>query len=331
MNVLVLGGRGFVGNEIINQLKNIESITPVIGARSANNHSSDDPVTTLKVDSTNFQELLDGLENIDVVINCVTGDGHTISEGARLLCKAAKKSGLPKIIHLSSQSVYGTQTGNLTEETTVQDDLGWYGHAKIIAEQSMIQYAQHGGEVVILRPGCISGKSSPLWALRVTTWLQQRRLGDLGICGDGWSNLIDVTDVAQAAIKSIFVKTPSKEANIYNLSAPDSPRWNQYFIDLSILVNATPVQRINHCLLKIKTYFLGVPIKIIEHIFKKTHLKVNWLPQEIPPSLLKLFSQNIKLNSEKATTKLSMTWTPYLVMIKNQINKDLNTKDFLQK
>lgn len=322
MNVLVLGGNGFVGKKIINQLKKIESITPFIGARSASSVLSNSPVTTLRIDSTNLQELRRGLKDMDVVINCVTGNGRTIMDGAEQLCKAATESGFPKIIHLSSQSVYGTQIGNLTEKTAVQDDLGWYGHAKIMAEQAMQEYAKSGGQVVILRPGCISGKDSPLWTLRMITWVQQGKLGDLGAFGDGWSNLIDVSDVAQAVVKLIISKpSSSNKANIYNLSAPDSPRWNQYFIDLGVSIDATPIQRIRQRSLKIKTYLLGIPVKIIEHIFKKFHIKAGWLPQEIPPSLLNVFNQSIKLNSNKATAELTLEWTPYSVMMNNQTNK----------
>ena len=100
-------------------------------------------------------------------------------------------------------------------------------------------------------------------------------------------------------------------------------------MDLGVSIGATPVKRISNRALKLDAYIFGIPIKIIEHIFKKAHIKTRWLPQGIPPSLLKLFKQEIKLDSTKATKELALEWTPYKNMIKNQvdissINKKLN-------
>ncbi len=319
MKVLVLGGNGFVGKAIIHQLMQMDHITPIIGTRTLNNNTAAG-VTTLKIDSTDLLALKNGLKDIDVVINCVTGDGTTIAQGTQLLCQAAALTGKPKIIHLSSQSVYGTQIGIISESTPQHDDLGWYGHAKIAAEQAVEDYAKNGGQAIILRPGCISGKNSPLWTERIITWLKQGRLGDLGTSGDGWSNIVDVADVAQAVTKALNIPLSAGKVRIFNLSAPDSPRWNQYFIDLGVSIGATPVKRISNRTLKLDAYIFGTPIKIIEHIFKKIHIKTRWLPSGIPPSLLKLFKQEIKLDSTKATTELALEWTPYETMIKNQVD-----------
>ncbi len=315
--VLVLGGNGFVGREIVHQLRQMNHVTPLIGSRTLNDKTFQD-VAALKIDSTNLLELKDGLKEIDVVINCVTGDATTITQGTQMLCQAATLSGMPKIIHLSSQSVYGTQTGVISENTPLRDDLGWYGHAKITAEYAVKDYGKNGGKAIILRPGCISGKDSPLWTERIITWLKQGKLGDLGASGDGWSNIVDVADVAQAATKALNISLLEGEVKIFNLSAPDSPRWNQYFVDLGVSIGATPIKRISDSAIKFDAYILGIPIKIIEHIFKKVHIKATWLPQGIPPSLLKLFKQEIKLDSTKATIELALEWTPYHFMLQNQ-------------
>jgi len=319
MKVLVLGGNGFVGKVIIRQLMQLDHVTPIIGTRTLNNATAG-VVTTVKIDSTDLAALKDGLKDIDVVINCVTGDGTTIAQGTQLLCQAAALTGMPKIIHLSSQSVYGTQIGVISENTPPHDDLGWYGHAKIAAEQAVEDYAKNGGQAIILRPGCVSGKNSPLWTERIITWLKQGRLGDLGTSGDGWSNIVDVADVAQAVTKALNIPLSAGKVRIFNLSAPDSPRWNQYFMDLGVSIGATPVKRISNRALKLDAYIFGIPIKIIEHIFKKIHIKTRWLPPGIPPSLLKLFKQEIRLDSTKATTELALEWTPYETMIKNQVD-----------
>lgn len=318
MNVLVLGGLGFVGKEVVKQLSLQPELTVTIGSRRLPQNITEKN-TILKVDSTNIDELKANLPNFDCIINCVTGDGYTIAHGAKILCEAALQTGLPKIIHLSSQSVYGTQTGLLNETTSMQDDIGWYGHAKIEAEHHMQKYVQKGGNVTILRPGCVTSANSPLWNTRFIEWLKNGTLGDLGNQGDGWSNLVDVKDVAQAVIKVCLKK--STGLLILNLSAPDSPRWNQYLIDLAVENNLTPVKRIKKRNLLIRVYVLGISLKIIERILKKMRIKSNLFSAGLPPSLLKLFKQDIKLDSNEAIEKLELEWTPYLDLIRKSKNR----------
>jgi nucleoside-diphosphate-sugar epimerase len=249
---------------------------------------------------------------MDAVINSVAGEAAAISNGAASLVRAALLAGSPRIIHLSSMSVYGRAEGLVDESFALKDDIGWYGRAKIQAEKHMEGYAAKGGAVVVLRPGCVIGAGSKLWVDRIRNLLQSGRLGNLGAGGDGPANLVDVSDVAQATLKSLRVPIKANKPEVFNLACPDSPRWNDYFSDFAIAIGATPLKTFGRRHMQFDAYAYGVPIKILERTLTKLGWQRNSLPEAIPPSLLGLWRQQIVLDSRRAGEDLDMQWVPYV-------------------
>ena len=305
MKVLVLGGNGYIGQYIVGKLKSSNGLNVTIASRAV----SDDSDNVIKLDATNLEQLQARMIGFDIIVNCVTGTGDTIVDSALALVKAASKLNQPYIVHLSTQSVYGSQEGCLDESTNLKDDLGWYGQAKIQAENSMQDYVKKGGSASVLRIGCVLGLNSPLWHTRFEYWLSSGLLGDLGVYGDGWSNLVDVEDIA-STVYLLCLKKPAG-FKIYNLSAPDSPRWNQYIIDLGVTLGYVPVKKKSYLLLKLKVYLFGIPQKILQHILKKANIKSRFGANAFPPSLLRVFKQELKLNSALVSKELGLKFTSY--------------------
>lgn len=299
MKVLVLGGNGFIGRAIVDQLSRSDWAEPVVASRSAG------------VDSRDEAALTRALGGMDAVINCVAGEGASIAEGAACLTRAALAAGRVRLVHLSTMSVYGRSEGLVSESHAQVDDLGWYGHAKIAAEAHMQRYREAGGDVVMLRPGCVVGAGSVAWVGRMAQWLAAGRIGDLGPWGDGPANLVDVVDVAQAAVAALRYAVPQGTAPAFNLAAPDSPRWNDYFCDLALAIGATPLKRLGARQLKFEALVKGVPLKVAERVMSRLKLDTSGLPPGIPPSLLGLWRQQIELDSSAATRDLGVRWTPY--------------------
>ena len=75
-------------------------------------------------------------------------------------------------------------------------------------------------------------------------------------------------------------------------------------------LRAVPVQRIPSWQLRLETKLLAPPLKIAEILGRKLKLDVNRLPQPIPPSLLRLMSQEIRLDTQAAETELGVRWKP---------------------
>ncbi|WP_029148996.1 NAD(P)-dependent oxidoreductase [Methylophilus sp. 5] len=312
MKVLILGATGHVGSRLHTHLQhaNIASIAASRGRMRSNvaNH--------VILDSMNLAELTKQLQNVDAVVNCVAGSKDSIGAGAQILTQAALAAGKPTIVHLSTMSVYGASEGVITETSPFDPDYNWYAAAKCEAESHMQAYAQAGGKVVVLRPGCIHGPGSMQWVERIANLLKAFRLGDLGSAGDGWSNLVHVDDVVKAIHLGLEMPLAAGDIQHFNLAAPDSPRWNQYFIDLAQAIDATPVKRIHPLQLKLDSKAFSPAVKISQKLLSKAKQGglANRLPEPLPPSLVRLFKQHIFLDAQKASANLSfMTYEQSLL------------------
>lgn len=307
MRVLIFGGSGFVGRELVRQLQSTGWAVPVVVTRSPKDLGN---VESIVLATQHGKSLEAVLRSADAVVNCVAGDGAAIEKGAASLVDAALRAGKPRIVHMSSMSVYGRAEGVINETHALRDDIGWYGHAKIVAEEHMHRYAAQGGRVIIFRPGCVVGPGSSLWVRRIGALLQSGRIGNLGAGADGPANLVDVADVAQAAVRALRIPL-SEEVLVFNLASPDSPRWNDYFSDFALGMGAIPLNTWGMRRMKFDAYVVGVPIKVTEKVLAKLGINAEFLPESIPPSLLSLWRQQIQLNSAAATARLEMSWTSY--------------------
>lgn len=307
MRVLVLGGSGYVGSRLCAMLRDSGWATP-ISASSRSRATSGD---SLRVDTTDAAALTTALRDVDAVVNCVAGSAAAIAGGAEALVQACLAAQCNRIVHLSSMAVYGTLEGAVREEAPSDPSLGWYARAKCEAEVHMAAFARSGGTVVTLRPGCVWGPASELWVGRIARFLRAGRLGDLGAAGDGWSNLVHVDDVCSSVLAALRLPQPQGEIRTYNLAAPDSPRWNEYFIDLALAIGATPVRRIAPLQLRLDALLAGPPLKLAQLALARIGLPSNVLPDALPPGLLGLWERHLWLDSTSAERDLDLHWTPY--------------------
>lgn len=305
MKILVLGGTGFIGRAVVEHLERIQSFDIRLGTRKRN------PVTDrfLSVDATDEESLTRAFSDMDVVVNCVTGSGKTIRDNATAVVSAADSANRRiDIVHMSSMSVYGYKHGVFDENTQLSNGGNWYSKAKIFAEDVFGNYAEDKASCTIFRIGCAIGPSSTLWVDRIGRLIQRRRLGDLGHLADGWSNLVNVDDIAKAV--KLTVANPETGTRIYNLSAPDSPRWNTYFKDFAKGIGCVPPKYKTPLSMAVETKLLAPPLKAMQRVSNVCSIKALDLPC-IPPSLLRLWSQQIKLDSTRVARTLGLEWTPY--------------------
>ena len=296
MKILVLGARGFVGRHVMEAVATARW-EPVAGVRR---QARRDPAA-ITLDACDTAALSAALVGIDAVVNCVAGNPETIVRNALALAAAAARTPV-HVIHLSSMAVYGAATGLVGEQAELRDDIGGYASAKIAAERAFDGLAG----VTILRPGCIYGAGSVQWTRRIARLLIQRRIGDLGVAGDGCANLVHIRD-AVAAIVAVVRAGPAAP-RIVNLAMPDTPDWNDYFIRFGRAIGAVPVRRVPTWQLTLDVKLLAPPLKIAELIAARLSCPRLAAPP-IPPSLARLWRQDIRLDSALATMRLGLVWT----------------------
>lgn len=200
-------------------------------------------------------------------------------------------------------TVYGSARGIVTEESPLLPDLGPYSQAQCDAER----LAAANPNTIRLRPGCEYGPDCPQWTERVARWLLRRRLGDLGAGGDGFCNLLFIEDLVAAILAAL--RRPELGGRAFNLALPAPPTWNEYFIGFAKALGAVPVRRVTRRRLTLETKLLAPPLKVAEMLIGRMGVAPAGLPPAIPPSLLRLCRQEIRLDVRQAEVALGMQWT----------------------
>jgi nucleoside-diphosphate-sugar epimerase len=300
--ILVLGASGFVGRHLNAALAGSDWALPLAAGRRVGSLPGE-PAQRLAFDATDQSAMLNALQGVDGVVNCIAGNVDAMAASARVLFTAAASlAAPPRIVHLSSMAVYGPAVGYIDESSALAG-TDPYALAKIATEQSAANYRAQ----VVLRPGIVYGPGGPQWTRRIAGWLFSHRIGDLGAAGDGYCNLLYIDDLVTAIAQAL--RLPDVAGRVFNLAMAQPPTWNDYFIRFARALGAVPVARIGRRRLQLETKLLAPPLKIAEILFAKAGIRASNLPEPIPPSVVRLCSQDIRLDVSAAEKSLQMSWT----------------------
>jgi 2-alkyl-3-oxoalkanoate reductase len=299
-SILVLGANGFIGRAVMAGLASTNWATPIRGVPRPSAHCGNQFEQRL-LDARNLDSLLSGLQDVSGVVNCVSGDADTILRTTRNLFEAAARTRpAPRIVHLSSMTVYGSAVGLIDETGQLLGDLGPYSAANVAAEAVCAAYPH----TIILRLGCEFGPGGEHWTIRIARLLMRRRLGDLGAAGDGYCNLTPIADVVFAVLRAL--EGPGLEGRIYNVAIPVQPTWNEFLVKYATTLHAVPVRRISQRRLRIESKLLAPPLKLAEILARASKVNTGRLPDPIPPSLIRLMQQEIRLDTRRAQLELGL-------------------------
>ena len=219
MNILVVGGAGYVGGGIVDKLKKNHNVTVYDSLIYEESYRKD--VDFVYGDIREQKKLLPLLDKCDAVIwlAALVGDGACAinpeltfeinSDSVKFLAENFNK----RIVFLSTCSVYGAQEGLLDESSTI-NPLSAYATSKVKAEDYL-----KDSNAIIFRLGTLFGISDEFSRIRldlvvnilVTKALTEGKLTVFG--GDQWRPLLHVIDVANAIDHTLNFKT----TGIYNL------------------------------------------------------------------------------------------------------------------
>lgn len=135
----------------------------------------------------------------------------------RNLVAVARQQGVRRFVHVSSIVTYGNSAvGELDEEHPVHADGGSYVLTKLAAEHVVLAaHAQHGLEVVIVRPGDVYGPGSRPWVIAPLELIKKRQFL-LPAGGRGCFRPIYIDDLTRGIV--LAATTDAAAGQIINLS-----------------------------------------------------------------------------------------------------------------
>lgn len=234
MNVLVVGGAGYVGGPLVDMLLQTEHAVRVYDALLYE-ESYRKPVDFVYGDVRDTERLLPHLKWADVVVwlAALVGDGAcalnpevTIDinqESVKWLARVFDG----RIVFMSTCSVYGAQDATL-DETSPTGPLSAYAVTKLAAEKHL-----EGKNAIVFRLGTLFGVGDHYSRIRLdlvvnTLTVRAHREGHVSIFGgDQFRPLLHVSDVAQAVLQNL----ESPGTGVFNLH-----RQNVRIIDLAYQV-----------------------------------------------------------------------------------------------
>ena len=219
MNILVVGGAGYVGGGIVDKLQQKHQVTVYDSLIYENEFRKN--VNFIYGDIRDYFKLNKILKQYDAVVwlAALVGDGacsinptltyEINSESVKNLVANFKG----KIIFFSTCSVYGAQEGVLNEESEV-NPLSEYAKSKLVAEDILTN-----SDAIIFRLGTLFGIGDEFSRIRldlvvnvlVTKALIDNKMSVFG--GEQWRPLLHVKDVANAVDHTI----ESSLKGVYNL------------------------------------------------------------------------------------------------------------------
>ena len=171
-NILVIGGGGYVGTYLVDQLiKNNYLVTVfdlfIYGNFLENNYN----LNIIKGDIRDLQLLKRIVKNFDCVIHlaCISNDpsfdlnpqlGKSINfDPFEDLIKISKDEGVKRFIYASSSSVYGVKLEKDVDETSSLEPLTDYSKYKALCEDVLLKYNDKDFTCCVVRPATVCGHS----------------------------------------------------------------------------------------------------------------------------------------------------------------------------
>ena len=235
--VLVTGGTGFVGGRLIERLVLERGARVRVMVRNYGTAAgiARFPIELVQGDITDVDAVRRASDGCEIVFHCAFGKSGSPDErrlvnlrGTENVMKAALRTGMQRVVHLSTLRVYGdTDDGDLDETAPYRYSGNLYSDTKLDAEkmvQSLIR--EHGLPATILQPTHIYGPRAPRFSVRV---LEQLKTDGLVLVngGTGLCNVVYIDDVVDAILLGATV--PAAVGETFLISDGALTTWMEYY------------------------------------------------------------------------------------------------------
>jgi nucleoside-diphosphate-sugar epimerase len=141
-------------------------------------------------------------------------------EGTRNVLEAAWKTGVERVVHISSTAVYGIPDHHPLLEDDKLDGVGPYGQAKIDAEEECLKFRAKGMCVPIIRPKSFIGPERLGVFALFYEWAKDGRGFPMIGSGNNRYQLLDVEDLC-AAIYLCLTLDRNQVNDVFNIGAKE--------------------------------------------------------------------------------------------------------------
>lgn len=256
MNILVTGGAGFIGSNLVDALLDMPQVSKVVVLDNLATGSKDNLIHAAKSDKFSFIEgdirdkgmLNDVCKDIDLIAHQAAlgsvprsiEDPSTSNDvnvtGTLNVFNAARTNNIKRVIYAASSSTYGDHQGTPKKEDKIGNPLSPYAVTKLVNElYARVYNSVYGLETIGLRYFNVYGpRQNPRgpYAAVIPLFVQSiLRNEQPTINGDGTTSrdFTYVSNVVQANIKALFTKNPEAVNQVYNVACGQSTTINELF------------------------------------------------------------------------------------------------------
>jgi nucleoside-diphosphate-sugar epimerase len=207
--VLITGAGGFIGGYLADHLTGLGfAVRGLVRSADAARALEARGVRPVIGDLRHPTSLSAAVDGCSVVYHCAGWMGEPFTWeaafeanllGTRNLAEACRGTGVDRLVHVSSITVYGPTTAETIDEDTPLWPLGPYRGSKIASEREVEVAAGHGLSTVILRPGQVFGPGDRRLAAFALRGLR-RGLPLVVDGGDGRCHPVYVGNLADALV-----------------------------------------------------------------------------------------------------------------------------------
>lgn len=202
---LITGGSGFLGINLCRYLLGKGQAVRTLDLAHFD-YPERNLVEPLVGDIRNLPDLTHAMAGVDIVVHAAAALPlsrredifSTDAEGTRKVLETAFRSGVSRVIFISSTSVYGIPDHHPLLETDRLEGVGPYGEAKIEAEKHCLAFRRAGHSVPVLRPKSFVGPERLGVFELLYEWAYEGRNFPVLGSGDNLYQLLDVEDLCQA-------------------------------------------------------------------------------------------------------------------------------------
>ncbi|PSP82784.1 oxidoreductase [Halobacteriales archaeon QS_6_64_34] len=244
-DVLVTGGCGYIGSDLIPRLADDDEVGEVVvldslasGSPRALMGAVNGKLEFRRGDVREYGDVESAMRGVDTVVHlaAITGADSTHDrreetvavnyDGTENVLTAAGKLGVDNVVFASSCNVYGRATSTDIDETVDPDPINPYAETKLDSETLLREYCEEFGmDGTALRMATNFGYSPGIRFNLVVNYFVFRALTGrtLTVYGDGsnWRPFIHVSDAARA-YKHAALEPGAWEERLYNVGHNDA-------------------------------------------------------------------------------------------------------------